>query len=528
MQPEKESVRPNLDGDAIDVSDWRSRIILGRQVGASTFGRALPDWLPASYERLRVDVMDPGYPCFFGTQAEKRGEMFYSWIDGKDISSLPDTMARFAELAKLPEYEKNNIAIFFEPDAEPLTHAAYRDAFWHTLQYLHDRDPDPAVGRQLDPSHPDWEFSFAGLETFVVCACPSFGARHSRNLGPGMVLLFQPRAVFVDKVTNRAISTQARSEVRRRLNVWDEVPPHADLGYFGDSDNREWKQYFLPDDTTPNFGACPFLRRNPGLMQAAIESNQADIANVANVAGDVSSVGAAAATVAAAHTPTTLLDALAVHVEQQPEQIAIRFLADGERDERTLTYRELDARARQLAATLLTRAEPGDRAMLLLPSGLDYAVAFLGSLHAGLAAVPVYPPEPTQAQQFERLLAILGDAEPRLLLTDLAHIDAVHALAAEHAQPGGATKLPVTLPVDDPMTSVVPATHPQVRIDASTIAFLQYTSGSTSTAKGVMVSHANLVANERAISAAMAFTSADTMVSWLPLFHDMGLIGGLL
>ncbi|SDR22089.1 non-ribosomal peptide synthase domain TIGR01720/amino acid adenylation domain-containing protein [Paraburkholderia fungorum] len=509
MQPEKESVSPNLDGDAIDVSDWQSRIILGRQVGANTFNRPLPDWLPASYERLRADVMDPGYPCFFGTQAEKRGEMFYSWIDGKDISSLPDTMASFAELAQLPQYEKNNIAIFFEPDEEPLAHAAYHDAFWQTLQYLHDRDPDPKVGQQLDPSHPDWEFSFAGLETFVVCACPSFGTRHSRNLGPGMVLLFQPRAVFVDKVTNRAISTQARSEVRRRLNIWDEVPPHADLGYFGDAENREWKQYFLPDDETPNFGACPFLRRNPGAMKEAVEAAQA---------------------ASVPRTPVTLLDALAVHLAHQPDQIAIRFLADGERDERTLTYRELDARARQLAATLLTQASPGDRAMLLLPSGLDYAVAFLGCLHAGIAAVPVYPPEPTQPQQFERLLAILGDAQPRLLLTDLAHAGAVNALATEHSEGVHETAVPITLPVDATTTddALAIALNAPVSIDGSTIAFLQYTSGSTSTAKGVMVSHANLVANERAISSAMAFTSADTMVSWLPLFHDMGLIGGLL
>ena len=91
--------------------------------------------------------------------------------------------------------------------------------------------------------------------------------------------------------------------------------------------------------------------------------------------------------------------------------------------------------------------------------------------------------------------------------------------------PGSA---PLTLPVDDPMRSNAATSNAPIDIDGTTIAFLQYTSGSTSTAKGVMVSHANLVANERAISAAMAFTPADTMVSWLPLFHDMGLIGGLI
>ena len=169
--------------------------------------------------------------------------------------------------------------------------------------------------------------------------------------------------------------------------------------------------------------------------------------------------------------------------------------------------------------------------MLLLPSGLDYPVAFLACLHAGIAAVPVYPPEPTQAQQFERLLAILDDAGPRLLLTDLAHADAFYALAAEHAQPGSEavhTAHAIGRRSDRAATPATRHRAHRLTIDGTTIAFLQYTSGSTSTAKGVMVSHANLVANERAISAAMAFTPADTMVSWLPLFHDMGLIGGFI
>ncbi|KVE34334.1 non-ribosomal peptide synthetase [Burkholderia sp. BDU5] len=539
MLSDKDPVRPDPEGDAIDPADWQSRIISGRRVGAHAFDRPIPDWLTTSYERMRADVMDPGYPCFFGTQAEKRGEMFYSWVDGKDISLLPATMATFAELATQPQYEKNNIAVFFEPDPQPLSHDAYHDAFWHTLQYLHDHDPDPKVGEQLDPSHPDWEFSFAGLQTFVVCACPSFGQRHSRNLGPGMVLLFQPRAVFVDKVTNRAISTQARTEVRRRLHVWDEVPPHPDLGYFGDTENREWKQYFLQDADVPNFGACPFLRRNPGLMQAAIDAHRhGDAAGADGIthgappreqAATPSADGPAESIEAPRSAPVTLLEALSKHVAQQPEQIAIRFLADGETDERTLTYRELDARARQFAATLLVHAAPEERAMLLLPSGLDYAVAFLGCLYAGIIAVPLYPPEPAQVQPFERLLSILDDAEPRLLVTDSAHVDAVRTLDADRPRPDGTAGSPLTLCIDAPTPAASEtAADRAARIDGDTIAFLQYTSGSTSAAKGVMVSHANLAANERAIGAAMAFTSADTMVSWLPLFHDMGLIGGLL
>jgi FPC/CPF motif-containing protein YcgG len=187
--------------------------------------------------------------------------MFYSLVPGKDIALLPVTMSKFAELAKQPEYSKNNIAIFFEPDPSPLPHQAYHDLFWQTLQFLHDRDPDPTADQQPDPGDAMWEFSFAGVQMFVVCGCPSFGARHSRNLGPGMVLLFQPRSVFVDRVTNKVISARARQEVRKRLQKWDAIPAHPDLGTYGDTENREWKQYFLPDENVAAQGSCPFSNR---------------------------------------------------------------------------------------------------------------------------------------------------------------------------------------------------------------------------------------------------------------------------
>lgn len=253
-------------GSGFDPGDWKSRIIAGRATGADV---QPPAWLDASYETLRAQVMDPAYPCFFGTMAEKRGEMFYSYVNGKDIGQLAATMQTFAELVSLPEYRKNNIAVFFEPDAEPLSHDAYHALFWKILQHLHDVDPDPHADAQPEPSSEDWEFSFAGVETFVVCACPSFRARHSRNLGPGMVLLFQPRSVFVDTITNKVIGREARNQVRKRLETWDEIGAHPDLGFFGDPGNLEWKQYFLDDANTPADDRCPFLKRKRMAQQEA-------------------------------------------------------------------------------------------------------------------------------------------------------------------------------------------------------------------------------------------------------------------
>ncbi|MFP3612691.1 YqcI/YcgG family protein [Paraburkholderia sp. SIMBA_050] len=252
--------------DRFEVGDWKSRIIAGRATGAAV---SAPAWLDASYATLREQVLDPAYPCFFGTMAERRGEMFYSFVDGRDLRDLPATMQTFAELALQPEYRRNNIAVFFEPDPEPLAHEAYQALFWRILQRLHDVDPDPAADQQPDPMDEAWEFSYAGVQMFVVCACPSFRARHSRNLGPGMVLLFQPRSVFVDTITNKVIGREARNQVRKRLETWDEIPAHPDLGFYGDPGNLEWKQYFLDDANAPIDDRCPFLKRRRQAQQAS-------------------------------------------------------------------------------------------------------------------------------------------------------------------------------------------------------------------------------------------------------------------
>lgn len=245
-------------GQPFEAGDWRSRVIEKHAMGAAA---SIPAWLAASYATLRTHVLDPAYPCFFGTMAERRGEMFYSFVNGKDTRDLPATMQTFAALASQPRYRRNNLAVFFEPDAVPLAHEDYRTFFWRILQQLHDVDPDPQADEQPEPSDEAWEFSYAGVQMFVVCACPSFRARHSRNLGPGMVLLFQPRAVFVDTITNKVIGREARNEVRKRLDTWDDIPAHPDLGFYGDPGNLEWKQYFLDDANMPAGDRCPFLKR---------------------------------------------------------------------------------------------------------------------------------------------------------------------------------------------------------------------------------------------------------------------------
>ncbi|WP_308583464.1 non-ribosomal peptide synthetase [uncultured Pseudomonas sp.] len=217
--------------------------------------------------------------------------------------------------------------------------------------------------------------------------------------------------------------------------------------------------------------------------------------------------------------PRTLVQSLQRRAAQTPDQVALRFLAESAEQSVVLTYRDLDLRARTLAAALQARAALGDRAVLLFPSGPDYVAAFFGCLYAGIIAVPAYPPESTRRHHQARLLSIISDAEPCLLLT-------VASLGDDLAQLDNA---PPVLSVDTLDAHIANAwIAPDLQPDD--IAFLQYTSGSTALPKGVQVSHGNLVANEVLIRRGFGIdlNPDDVIVSWLPLYHDMGLIGGLL
>uniref|UniRef100_UPI0005B7E211 AMP-binding protein n=1 Tax=Pseudomonas putida TaxID=303 RepID=UPI0005B7E211 len=222
--------------------------------------------------------------------------------------------------------------------------------------------------------------------------------------------------------------------------------------------------------------------------------------------------------------PLSLVQALAQRAAQTPDRIALRFLADTPGEQAVLSYRDLDQRARTIAAALQARASFGDRAVLLFPSGPDYVAAFFGCLYAGVIAVPAYPPESARQQHQERLLSIIDDAEPCLLLTVAALRDSLQgleALAADNA--------PQLLAVDG-LAPALAANWREPVLKGDDIAFLQYTSGSTALPKGVQVSHGNLVANEQLIRQGFGIdlNPDDVIVSWLPLYHDMGLIGGLL
>lgn len=222
---------------------------------------------------------------------------------------------------------------------------------------------------------------------------------------------------------------------------------------------------------------------------------------------------------------TSLVDILLWRAKIQPGEIAFRFLPDGEFDEMTITYDELDRRARQTATQLQSSVMTGDRVLLLFPPGLDFIVAYLGCLYANVIAVPAYPPHPARIEITLPLTRrIIKDAGAVAVLLNKSLYDALISRPALHAELGYVRLL---VPDNDAAHTaaeywVKPETY------SGNIAHLQYTSGSTSLPKGVMVSHNNLMHNLSLIEKCFRITRNDVGIFWLPPYHDMGLIGGIL
>ena len=226
--------------------------------------------------------------------------------------------------------------------------------------------------------------------------------------------------------------------------------------------------------------------------------------------------------VMAPHSAETLIEALNYHVTQHGSRPHI-LLWRGEDDEQSITYADLDRAARSVGRGLLEKGlTPGDRVAIMLPTEAAFFEAFFGVIYAGGVPVPIYPPfrRAQVEDHLRRQAGILRNAGASILIigseirnlgaflfgltSDLRHVETVPALGAA-----------------GPLVEPLPA-------GPGTVALMQYTSGSTGDPKGVVLTHANLLANIRAMGEALEASSSDVFVSWLPLYHDMGLIGAWL
>jgi acyl-CoA synthetase (AMP-forming)/AMP-acid ligase II/acyl carrier protein len=221
------------------------------------------------------------------------------------------------------------------------------------------------------------------------------------------------------------------------------------------------------------------------------------------------------------HPSQTLVDLLRRRAQEPDQRDLYTFLDEQGEEVESWTAAVLDRRARAIAARLQEAGLPGERAVLMYAPGLEYLAAFFGCLYAGVTAAPAYPP--SRARRCSRLQSIVADATPRAILSTSDLLATGEEAAGVSFTQGGVVGI-----ATDQVDPAAADDWRQGDVRPDDLAFLQYTSGSTATPKGVMVSHANLLHNLEAIRQAFGHTPEDRGVIWLPPYHDMGLIGGLL
>ncbi|HSE18645.1 MAG TPA: fatty acyl-AMP ligase [Pyrinomonadaceae bacterium] len=214
-------------------------------------------------------------------------------------------------------------------------------------------------------------------------------------------------------------------------------------------------------------------------------------------------------------TPETINDVLRRRAELTPQQRVFLFLEGGEREGASYTFAELDRKARAIGSRLAALGARGKRVLLPHPPGLDFVASFFGCLYSGAVAVPACS-SLLSPRHHDRLRFIVEDADAEFILAASTHLQNLtdqewtsrlnFLVADEVAETEGADWLPAPVRPDD-------------------VAYIQYTSGSTSSPKGVVISHRNVLSNQKMIQSAFRTSEASVVVSWLPHFHDMGLVG---
>ncbi len=224
---------------------------------------------------------------------------------------------------------------------------------------------------------------------------------------------------------------------------------------------------------------------------------------------------------------SNLIELLKKRAIAQPQDIAYRFLQDGTTEKGNLTYQQLDIQARAIASQLQAMVKPGARALLVYPydAGLEFIAAFMGCLYAGVIAVTKNPPRRKNA--IVELTERVKLSEATVLLTTRNFLDLLEQELPKSKDINPKFKYFKRIATDQ-VDLTLSQNWKEPKITSDTIAFLQYTSGSTGTPKGVMVTHGNILHNEETIRQGFAHDESAIVAGWLPMFHDMGLIGNVL
>jgi FPC/CPF motif-containing protein YcgG len=225
---------------------------------------ALPEWVGNHWETFRAALTGTHegspFPCYFGIDSVENGDPLYttcpSTTDKDALFGLRDALVEYLDTYR-DHAERASLVVFFAPD-DAETEADYHERLWHVLQFLHVHDPEPwPEDIPTDADDPYWEFCFGGEPLFPTCRAPFYDTYRSRYCPVGLEITFQPRTLFDGITADTDAGQAARETIKSRLEEYDGVCPHADLGDWGVEGDREWIQYMLREDETQAPDECP-------------------------------------------------------------------------------------------------------------------------------------------------------------------------------------------------------------------------------------------------------------------------------
>jgi hypothetical protein len=225
----------------------------------------LPGWAVEHYRTFRETTLGTRdgapFPCHFGVASERDGDALYTFVPSatrKDaLLAFRDVLLEYVDVFR-DHAERASLVTFFRPPDRELSEALAHERLWHLLQFLHVHDPVPWPAEiPTDPDDPYWEFCFGGEPMFPTTRAPFYDERRSRYSPVGLEVTFQPRAIFEGITADTAAGQRARETIHERLEAYDGVCPHADIGDWGVAGDREWVQYMLSSDPEQVPDACP-------------------------------------------------------------------------------------------------------------------------------------------------------------------------------------------------------------------------------------------------------------------------------
>ncbi|MFT4883718.1 MAG: FPC/CPF motif-containing protein YcgG [Natronomonas sp.] len=250
------------------MNEWGMQSLMDHDTMADRVeAGAVPEWAQAHFESftdgLTGERNDTPFPCFFGTEALKNGELLYTCVpstsDREALTALGETLLEYLDIYE-DHADRASLVAFFRPAERPLSEADYHDALWHILQFLHVHDPEPWPEHiPTDTDDPKWEFCFGGEPMFPTCRAPFYDTYKSRYCPIGLEITFQPRDLFenLNVTADYEQGQNAREVIQDRLEGYDGVCPHADLGDWGNEGDREWRQYLFREDDSQAPDECP-------------------------------------------------------------------------------------------------------------------------------------------------------------------------------------------------------------------------------------------------------------------------------